>query len=112
MCIRLIKERTWKGLDKNNKAFKKLSPAYIKQRRKIRLDPNTSPTKSNVTRTGAMVRSLKFKLTGNSFSIGVPSSQAKKVTYNSRKGRSFLGLTKDEVQQIKVYIDKLIKRYL
>lgn len=38
-----------------------LSKGYKKQRRKTQLDPTTSANKSNLTRTGEMLRSIKSK---------------------------------------------------
>lgn len=63
--IDLIKERSRRGYgvrdngDKEQK-FPKLSKEYIAKRKRSRLSPFTTPSKSNITRTGKMLASLRY----------------------------------------------------
>ncbi len=74
-AIRLIQERTRRGygVEKDGgpqRRLKRLSSAYIKQRRRMRLSQFTTPGKSNLTRSGRMLAGLRLvKVQNGGFAI-------------------------------------------
>jgi hypothetical protein len=63
--VELIKERSRRGygvasLGGQESRFPKLTKEYIKQRKRSRLSPFTSPGKSNITRTGKLLASIRY----------------------------------------------------
>jgi len=132
-CIAQIKERSRRGFGvrpKNQggeeKAFKVLSSSYIQQRKRTKLSPFTSPSKSNVTRSGRMLASLRYKTkdgaariepTGNSRDRkdkdgnpvkGIPNQDV--AGFLADQGRYFMGLTDKQIKALLKFVDSNIKK--
>jgi len=96
--------------------FKRLKKSTIRKRKATNLHPETTPTKSNQTMTGAMVDSLDYKTSRSTITLGVGRGQQKKLRGNIEKGRNFLQLSTNNLktiaQDIVSYISKAIERDL
>lgn len=86
----------------NNKAYiKKTSP---------RLSNNTSPGKSNLTRTGKMLKSIGALVTGvGRVSIGFRTSYGARIAAFVSKARPFFFMTSSEEKRTTKRIEKLIE---
>lgn len=110
--IGLIVKRTrlGYGVNKNlgdRSKLKPLSAKYIEQRKKSRLNQFTKPSRSNLTRTGQMLDSLSFKVTGPGKITIEPTGNRDDgkrnkdiAKYNAQRGRVFINLSKNEYSQI------------
>lgn len=118
-AISLIKERTRKGFGvpktgAREKKLKRLSPRYITARRGMKLSRFTSPSKSNLTLTGAMLASLRVISARAKLSIRATGNDRKgvsnedKVGFQEKMGRIFLRLSADELEQVVDFYDKQI----
>lgn len=130
LSIKLIVRRTRLGYGvpdhlASKRRFTPLKDNYVKQRKKSRLSSLTSPKKSNLTRTGQMLDSMKIlRQTSNSVIIGPSgtrsdsrSSNSEIAQYNADRGRVFLNLSDLEYAQVfreyrRVFGDLLKKRHL
>jgi len=91
--------------------LKPLSTNYIEQRKVFSsLSGLTTPKRSNLTRTGSMLESLKIKAIGkNSISIGPDGSDmfgvsnSSKAFWQEKAGRIFLRLSIQEVKQVRIF---------
>jgi hypothetical protein len=131
--LNLVVKRTRLGYgvdqDGGNKSkLKFLSPRYIESRKQFKklglLSPTTTPKKSNLTRTGQMIDSLKFRIINRTTIQISPTGtrdDGEKNTdvakWNADKGRVFLNISALEFKQItrfyrKNYGDLLRKRKL
>lgn len=102
------------GVDTNlseKSRLKPLSPKYV-QARKINtfLSNMTTPKKSNLTRTGSMLSSLKIKsMSHNAIRIGPTGadmfgvSNSSKAFWQEKMGRVFLRMSKQEVKQVRIF---------
>ena len=91
--------------------LKPLSPRYVKSRMKMKgLSQLTTPKKSNLTRTGSMLDSLKVKgfrenailiQTSGRDRYGV--SNEDKATWNEEKGRPFIYMSDSEIKQARIF---------
>lgn len=124
-----IKKRTKLGFGVENqggsqKKFKGLAPSTKKTRKSQsqKLSSDTSPAKSNLTFTGAMVDSINhesekgrilIKATGQD-EKGIKNSD--KIKYNAEKGRIIFNLTKGQIRELKDEFQKrlelVVKRLL
>ena len=97
-----IKTRTrlGKGVKEFNTPSEKLKPlsrAYIKQRVKdSKLSSQTTPSKSNLTRSGGMLDSLTYKVSGDKVIIGFDKSSAERKAGYVSDERPFLTLSTAE----------------
>ena len=114
-AIDIIVKRTRRGFGvrqtgSNQYRFAKLSSSYIEQRKRSKLDSTTSPSKSNLTFTGQLLRSLVVTKSGKegSFTIG-PNQRRRKggLTNESLAGlletkndRIFLNLAASELKTL------------
>lgn len=99
---------------KAKKPFKKLSPDYVEQRKKFKgLSNKTTPRKSNITRTGQLIESLRGEPKSNGFDIiaeggrddsDLTNSQVAK--YVADQGRPFLDLSDKELKQLTRLIEE------
>jgi len=110
-----IKERSRNGygvddLGGTEKKFPALSKGYIEQRKRSKLSPYTSATKSNITFSGRLLASLRFstrdgaaviKPTGTSRN-GTPNDEV--AGYLEDQGRSFLTLSKKQLDKLYEFI--------
>jgi hypothetical protein len=87
--------------------LKPLSPGYKKQRKKMKLNENTSATKSNLTKTGQLLSSVKTKaVTNKGVLIGPEGSRRDGLTneelgqYVTEQGRPFNHLSNVEIKRI------------
>lgn len=117
--IQEIKDRSRKGygvstLGGSEEAFDSLSPDYIARRKRMKLSPFTTAKKSNITRSGRMLSSLRYKVrdayalitpTGNSRE-GVPNVDV--AQYVSDQGRPFMTLSKYQLGRLYTFIKKEI----
>jgi hypothetical protein len=100
--------------DGNKSDLAPLSPGYIKQReRDARLHPETSPETSNLTRTGEMLDSLKYRIRDGKLEIYVAGGRKvlDKVTYTN-EARPWVNLGRAEKTAIREFVDKLIRKKL
>ena len=83
--------------------LKKLSEPYKKTRKKLKLDESATPSKSNLTQTGDMLRGVKFKLEGGDeiviFIEGDDNND--KARWQAKQGREFLHIS--DVQNKRLY---------
>ena len=109
----MVKERTRSGLGvrKNNapeKPLKALSPRYIKRRQALqakgKLSRETTPSKSNLTKTGDMLDDIKYKSDANSATIFVGDANREKAA-RGKKDRPFMNLSKKEINEINNLIE-------
>ncbi len=113
MAADLIRDRTRQGYGVANDGGSKfplapLSLRYVERRKRSALSPFTSPSKSNLTFSGAMLESLSIKrsspgnwlviLQGSHPTAGIENSLL--ARYVSRK-RPFMFLSGGEVEQIR-----------
>jgi len=113
-AIDIIVKRTRRGYGVRKTAsrqyrFAKLSPGYIEKRKRSKLDPTTSPAKSNLTFSGQLLRSLVVSPgQGGSFTIR-PNARGRKggITNQEladvlakRNDRIFLNLSGSELKTI------------
>ena len=117
--IQEIKDRSRKGygvstLGGSEEAFDSLSPDYIAQRKRMKLSPFTTAKKSNITRSGRMLASLRYKVrdgyariepTGNSRE-GTPNIDI--AGYVADQGRPFMTLSKYQLGRLYTFIKKEI----
>lgn len=122
-AIQLIVRRTQQGFGVartggNEQSLKSLSSAYVEHRRNNRdkLDPTTTPTKSNLTFTGTMLRSMTIKsLSNNSVTFG-PNNRRRKggltnfqIAEILEKRRPFNNLSAKEINTMVEFIDKILQ---
>lgn len=90
------------------KPFKALSPGYKKQRKEFTgLSDKTTPNKSNVTRTGQMIDSIKgigkkagFEILPSGKRSDTQLSNDDVAQYVEEQGRPFLNLSDKEVKEL------------
>lgn len=106
--------------------FDKLSPNYIKSRKKFRgLSSTTSPSKSNITRTGQLLLSMrvteakegKFRIEPTGDRENEPLTNKRLAEILAKKNRTFNRLSQPEYQQLlrfyrRTFGDLLRKRNL
>lgn len=116
--IKSIVDRVRSGMGVKNKSetrLKPLSQSYIDQRRKSRkLDSTTSPSKSNLTFSGRMLRSITSKIGTFRMVLGFSNSENKAKAGYVSKDRPFFDLTKKEeeklIEELKKPLLKEVKR--
>lgn len=94
------------------KSLKPLDPKYKKQRKQLRkkgiLSSETSPAKSNLTKSGDMVDSIKvIKVTDNDFEISVTGRENKIKAENVQKDRPFMNIARFEIKE---FVEDIINR--
>ena len=124
---RLVQKRTRLGYGSNNGSKQKLaglSTKYKNQRKKDkktgRLSPKTTPGRSNLTRTGQMLDSIKSKVTGyGKAEIYIDGGRTdsdltnnKVREYVEENGRPFFNFTAQEEKQITRTISKRLKTFI
>ncbi len=97
--------------------LKKLSPSYKKQRKRLkgadRLSSTTTPAKSNLTRTGLMLRDIGVKISRNKVLLRFISPDAKKrAKWVQDAGRTFFFVSKPEFKQLQKNIQKRVQNIL
>jgi hypothetical protein len=100
-----IKTRTQSGLDVSGKTF----PRYSKKWAKVRKAEGLQTSYVDLTFSGDMFEALRVAFKSNATSItGViafaGSKQAEKAMENEMLGRSFFGLSKEQIEIIKTKI--------
>jgi len=115
-----VKARTQKGFGVNTPKgpktrLKKLSSGYVKQRRGLKkkgiLGGAATVQKSNVSKTGAMLDSMKYSASENEIRIYISGQEnvAKAVDLDSQ-GRVFMNLSKTEFNKVKRAIEDSIRK--
>ena len=114
----LVVQRTGKGFGVNTPEGKKvklkgISESYKKERKRLRkqgkLSGDTTPQKSNLTKSKQMLDSVDAKASTAKATVFLNNPQAKnKAEYQSAQGRAFMNLSKAEVEKIKKLIEKKI----
>jgi hypothetical protein len=103
-----VKKRTRSGKGStpqgNETNLKPLSPSYIKARQKMNLSPDTSPSKSNLTKSGDMLDDITANVKASNDKINITigfnsAKERKKAGYVSDE-RPFMNLTKAEEKQL------------
>jgi uncharacterized spore protein YtfJ len=97
--------------------LKKLSPGYQERRTRLKeageLSTKTTPKKSNLTKTGRMIDSVKYQVTSdNKVEIFVSSDQERKVKANADLGRKFLNFSDLDQKRISDLIKQRIREVL
>lgn len=93
--------------------LKPLSESYKKQRKGMKLASDTSPSKSNLTKTGDMLNDLKCMDTPTGVSIHFKSTfSQQKVEWNRLKGRTFFNVSKTQITNITAQIKAKLKEIL
>lgn len=115
-----VKTRTRRGFgvkkegDRAEK-LKGISESYKKQRRRLKkqgkLSSDTSPAKSNLTRSGEMVNNVKGKVESSTKgTILIDGDKNRnKAKYQAEEGRTFMNLSKAEIKDIEKVIEQHIK---
>jgi hypothetical protein len=117
--VELIKERSRRGygVAKNGnpeKSFPKpLSKGYVAQRRRSRLSPFTTPTKSNITRTGKLLASIRYTVnTGRAVVRPVGSRNDSNLSnaelaseLQGRLNRPFMYLSAKQINALRRFIE-------
>lgn len=124
-ALNLIRDRTRKGfgvpgVGQSQEKLKALSANYIKYRKKTKLSPFTSPGKSNLTKTGSMLASLRVVQTKNFGFTIAPTGKNKSGISNAEvaghveeNGRPFLYLSNTEIEKvIKFFEENILNKYL
>lgn len=113
-----IKTRTRAGygVDSNGGSKQRLevlSESYKTQRRRMELSGDTSVSKSNLTQSGSMLDSLKFKRVSKFKGEVAPEGNGPdgmpnelKAAYVSEQGRPFLFLSKPEIKRLQETLKK------
>lgn len=110
--MRIIR-RTLLGKDIDNNPLKKLSPNYIKARKKMSLGSDAKPNKSNLTLTGEMLSSIEGKRSGNVFTFFFSNSFANdKARWAKEGGRPFFGLSETDKKGLTVKISSIFRQIL
>jgi hypothetical protein len=111
----VIKERTRKGQgvatpQGNLEKLKALSPKYIKRRQKMRnLSSETTPSKSNLTKTGDMLDNIKSKATSSQATVFIAGKKNNDAAKYGEKDRPFMNLSKSEYNKLVNFIKEKIK---
>jgi len=112
----VLRTRLGNGLDVEQgepTKLKPLSPKYIEQRKTMQLSELASPKKSNLTQTGKMLSDVISKVTGNIINITFKSDDSKdKARWNSEKGRTFMNISRVQVERLTNDIQKQIRQIL
>lgn len=116
--VPVVKKRTRRGFGVNkdgDKAvkLKGISESTKKQRRRLKkqgkLNSETTPAKSNLTRSGKMIDSLDYVASTNEVTISPKGDNNKdKAAGQENQGRSFLNLSKGEIKNIEDIIAEKI----
>lgn len=116
----MVKERTRKGfgVEKDNGPktnLKGLSESYKKQRRRLsrqgKLSGETTPGKSNLTKSGKMIDSVTSSASRNEALIYIADSKSKeKAKHQSEDGRTFMNLSKTENNELLKIVEDAIKK--
>lgn len=98
------------------KKLKELSEPYKKERKRLRkkgvLSGDTTPAKSNLTKTGEMIDSLEYKINGDGVSVEVTGTEnIRKAKENADMGRPFMYLTKIDIKAIQDLIQERIFKH-
>lgn len=111
-----IKRRTRLGKDGDNKKLKALDDDYVKVRKRSKLSSETTPKKSNLTRSGQMLEAIEGKQTGvtkflftfkDNRTDGAKNNEIAK--YAKQKGRDFFKLSESERKQFSRKISIALK---
>lgn len=89
-----------------------LSKNYIEQRSKMKLSPFGKPTKSNLTRSGEMVASIKGEVLKDTIVIFLGSPEANKKAEWVSEARPFFALTEEENTYLDTAISEAVDKYL
>lgn len=130
-AIDIIVERTRRGrgvrrTNAGQRKLKGLSPNYIAYRRTQKLAPTTRPSKSNLTFTGQLLKSMTVKKVTNRKVTWGPNKRkrggrgkfTKRTLTNEQVGeyvsnaRPFNFLSKREISKIATLIDRVLSREL
>ena len=99
-----IVRRTQRGLDVNNKKFKRYSKGYGKYKAK-----EYGSKDVNLTQSGKMLNSITWRKTKNGIRIYFRSREESQKAHGNQKRmkRVFFGLDKEQIKYIKKEIKKL-----
>jgi hypothetical protein len=95
--------------------LKTLSEKYKKTRKKNKgkLDSSTKPSKSNLTFTGDMLKSIIYKISRGKIIFKAKNGiNANKIKWNEDKGRRFLDLSKAELNSLRRLLKEKFRQIL
>lgn len=119
MIVGEIKDRTRQGrgvYDGNERNFPRLSQKYIDRRKKMRLSPFTSPSKSNITRTGKLLASIRYttgtgkiliRPVGNRSDTALSNAELADIM-QTKLNRPFMKLSNKQIARLKIAFRKSI----
>lgn len=90
--------------------LKPLSTRYVKQRKKMNLGYRASPRKSNLTKSGSMLKKLYYKVKRGFITISTKDQE--KVGWNSEMGRKFLNLSAKDIEFTERFIKRQVRKYI
>lgn len=117
-AAQLIKKRTrlGYGLDKQGGVKQKLKPlseSYKRERKATGVASSTSPSKSNLTNTGAMLDNIGATASKGKVTIGFDDKfQEQKAEWVAEGGRPFNNLSEAELKQLRDKLEVKIKAEL
>ncbi len=87
-----------------------LSPKYIAERAKDKnLHPDTTPSTSNLTRTGQMLDALVVRVSDNKVSVTIPGGKALQKAIWTNVFRPWVNISAGEATRLRALILKLAK---
>lgn len=114
----MVKSRTRKGFGVERELGPQtrlagISESYKKQRKRLqkqgKLSPETTPGKSNMTKTGELLDTLNLRVNKKSVTVSAKGKKNQdKAKYNAKAGRTIFNLSKSENQKIKKLINQKI----
>lgn len=97
----------------NRKPLKPLSPAYVEQRKRMKLAKDTSPGKSNLTQTGKMLKDLTVISTKAKTAVDFKNDESKtKAKHNEDNGRPFAYVDKEQIKEVEAIVQAKLEELL
>lgn len=89
--------------------LKPLTDPYKKARKKKNLYTDTTPSKSNLTLTGAMLNDIVGTATQDTITIDMGSALSKdKVDWNKLNGREFLNISRVQIERVSNDLEQIL----
>ncbi len=77
-----------------------------------RLSSETTPAKSNLTETGELLNSIRFRIQGRRLEVFIDGTDNNIIAYEVSKQRPFFTLTQPEVSRLAAIIEQAIQNYI
>lgn len=101
-----------KSFGGNRNKLKPLAESTVKKRKSFpRLSGKTTPSTSNLTMTGQLLRSLSYKLLGlGDILFVIVGDRNKKVAKHAQEARNFFTISKTELNNLAKFFSNLTRR--